>query len=64
MMKHLINMAKKKNLPEINLTVDIDNIAGINLYKKVGFLEVSRDKHITMILPLKLTVSIWVNSTF
>ena len=52
MMKHLINMAKKKNLPEINLTVDIDNIAGINLYKKVGFLEVSRDKHITMILPL------------
>jgi len=52
MMKHLIDIAKKKNLPEINLTVDVDNIAAISLYKKLGFLEISRDKHITMILPM------------
>lgn len=39
MVKHLIVMAKMKRLPKIELTVDIDNLKAINLYKQVGFIQ-------------------------
>jgi len=54
MMKHLVDMAKKKNLPEIYLTVDADNIPAINLYKKFNFIEIKyMDKYILMNLIVK-----------
>jgi len=39
MVKHLIDTAKEKRLPKLDLTVDSDNVKAISLYKKVGFVE-------------------------
>ena len=44
MLEKLINIAKERNLKEITLEVNVNNIIAINLYKKYNFKEVGRRK--------------------
>ncbi len=48
MMEHLVSMAKTKRLSELNLTVDLDNIPAIGLYRKFNFVELNRGRCISM----------------
>lgn len=43
MLKYLIKYAKVKNIQQIKLSVDNNNIPAINLYKKYGFIEYKED---------------------
>lgn len=42
LMNELITILKLRNISKVELTVDINNIVAINLYKKIGFVEVKQ----------------------
>lgn len=52
-LKSLLELAKNTNINKLHLTVDIDNIRAIKLYKKYGFsIENENNKFYTMMLEL------------
>lgn len=42
-MNYLIDFAQQKNVSQIKLTVDNDNILAIKLYEKLGFIQIKKD---------------------
>ncbi len=46
MMRHLLNFARKNNIPKIRLSVDLDNEAAIQLYLDCGFILLKKTKTI------------------
>ncbi|WP_071933691.1 GNAT family N-acetyltransferase [Synechococcus sp. W2B2] len=54
MVNYLLQYAKNKNIPEVCLTVDVQNIAALSLYKKSGFIETTRNEkiiHMRILIP-------------